>query len=44
LADWEQRFADEDVMFTPTQATAYGHVLNFRDPDDIALEVWAPAD
>jgi len=42
LSDWEQRFTDNDVVFTPTQAMPYGHVLNFKDPDDIALEIWAP--
>jgi glyoxylase I family protein len=42
LGSWEKRFADNGVDFTPTIDEAYGHVLNFRDPDNIALEVFAP--
>jgi catechol 2,3-dioxygenase-like lactoylglutathione lyase family enzyme len=41
LAEWERRFAELGVTYTPTQHEAYGHVLNFKDPDDIALEVYA---
>lgn len=44
LTDWERRFTEQDVVFTPTQVTPYGHVLNFKDPDDIALEIWVPPD
>lgn len=39
LSSWEQRFTELDVTFTPTQVTPYGHVLNFKDPDAIALEI-----
>jgi hypothetical protein len=42
LTGWEQRFADLGVTFTPTQSTPYGHVLNFKDPDLIALEITVP--
>jgi glyoxylase I family protein len=41
LSDWEYRFSELDVPFDPTQTTPYGHVLNFKDPDGIALEVYA---
>jgi hypothetical protein len=41
LSDWEDRFSELDVPFDPTQTTPYGHVLNFKDPDGIALEVYA---
>jgi glyoxylase I family protein len=44
LSDWEQRFTAQEVVFSPTQVTPYGHVLNFKDPDDIALEIWVPPD
>jgi glyoxylase I family protein len=41
LNGWEQRFAELGVTYTPTQDEAYGAVLNFKDPDGIALEVFA---
>jgi glyoxylase I family protein len=41
LAHWERRFVDLGVMYTPTQDMPYGHVLNFKDPDGIALEMFA---
>ena len=41
LADWERRFSDLGVSYDPTQQTPYGHVLNFKDPDGIALEIYA---
>jgi catechol-2,3-dioxygenase len=44
LPDWERRFAELDVTFVPTQNEPYGHVLNFKDPDGIALEIFAPPD
>lgn len=42
LSGWEKKFADLSVEFTPTQATPYGHILNFKDPDLIALEITVP--
>jgi glyoxylase I family protein len=42
LDAWEQKFRERGVEFTPTMDEDYGHVLNFRDPDNIALEVFAP--
>jgi len=41
LSDWEGRFVDLGVSYTPTQDMPYGHVLNFKDPDGIALELFA---
>jgi catechol-2,3-dioxygenase len=41
LSDWERRFVDLGVSYTPTQDMPYGHVLNFKDPDGIALELFA---
>jgi catechol 2,3-dioxygenase-like lactoylglutathione lyase family enzyme len=41
LSDWERRFVDLGVSYTPTQHMPYGHVLNFKDPDGIALELFA---
>ncbi len=43
--EWERRFVELGVSHDPTQQTPYGHVLNFKDPDGIALEIYAaPAD
>ncbi len=45
LREWERRFVELGVSHDPTQQTPYGHVLNFKDPDGIALEIYAaPAD
>jgi glyoxylase I family protein len=44
LMEWEERFKTSGVAFTPIQDTPLGHHLNFRDPDDIALEFQAPSD
>lgn len=41
LDDWERRFSELGVTYTPTQEEPYGAVLNFKDPDGIALEVFA---
>ena len=32
------------VTFTPTHHDPFGHFLNFKDPDGIALELYAPPD
>jgi catechol 2,3-dioxygenase-like lactoylglutathione lyase family enzyme len=42
LEAWEKKFDENGVVYTPTMDEAYGHVLNFKDPDNIALEVFAP--
>jgi glyoxylase I family protein len=41
LREWEQRFDELGLDYTPVQETPYGHVLNFKDPDGIALEIYA---
>jgi glyoxylase I family protein len=42
LEAWEKNFDEHGVPYTPTIDEQYGHVLNFKDPDNIALEVFAP--
>jgi glyoxylase I family protein len=44
VSDWEQRFVELGVRHDATQAVEYGHVLNFKDPDGIALEIFAAPD
>jgi catechol 2,3-dioxygenase-like lactoylglutathione lyase family enzyme len=41
VREWEQRLEQLGVAYTPTQETPYGWVLNFKDPDGIALEIYA---
>ena len=40
LEKWESTFEEKGVTYTPTIDTDYGHVLNFKDPDNIALELF----
>jgi catechol 2,3-dioxygenase-like lactoylglutathione lyase family enzyme len=42
LEDWERRFDEHGVVYTPTREAEFGWHLNFRDPDNIALEFYAP--
>ena len=42
LEEWERRFEEHDVVYTPIRDMEMGHHLNFRDPDGIALELSAP--
>jgi glyoxylase I family protein len=42
LVAWEQRFRAAGVVFTPIRDMDLGYHLNFRDPDGIALEFYAP--
>lgn len=45
LVEWEERLAEKGVTYTPILDVFYGNVLNFRDPDGIALELFvAPAE
>jgi glyoxylase I family protein len=44
LVAWQQRFDEMGVEYTPIQDKEFGHHLNFRDPDGIALEFNAPND
>jgi glyoxylase I family protein len=43
LVAWEQRFTDVGVPFTPIRDMPFGHHLNFRDPDNIPLELYVPS-
>ena len=42
LEEWERRFDDLGVVYTPIRDMEFGFHLNFRDPDNIALELSAP--
>ncbi|HZB18385.1 MAG TPA: VOC family protein [Blastococcus sp.] len=44
LVEWEDRFRAAGVVFTPIRDMPFGHHLNFRDPDGIALEFFVPND
>ena len=44
LVAWEQKFRRLGVTFTPIRDEPLGYHLNFRDPDDIALELSAPTE
>ena len=44
LENWERRFDEHGVTYTPIRDMEFGHHLNFRDPDNIALELSAPND
>ena len=40
LEVWQERFEKTGVTYTPIVDVPYGHVLNFKDPDNIALELF----
>ncbi len=42
LEEWERRFDQHGVHYTPIRDMEMGYHLNFRDPDGIALEFDAP--
>ena len=42
LEQWERRFDQYGVVYTPIRDMEMGHHLNFRDPVGIALEFDAP--
>lgn len=42
LEEWERRFDEHGVTYTPIRDMEFGSHLNFRDPDDIALELSSP--
>jgi glyoxylase I family protein len=44
LEEWERRFDEHGVTYTPIRDMELGYHLNFRDPDNIALELSAPND
>jgi glyoxylase I family protein len=41
LEEWERRFDEYGVVYTPIRDMEMGYHLNFRDPDGIALELSA---
>ena len=44
LEEGERVLAAHDVPYTPIRDMQFGHHLNFRDPDGIALELQAPSE
>jgi len=42
LEVWERPFDELGVTYTPIRDMEFGYHLNFRDPDNIALELSAP--
>ena len=42
LEEWQTRFDRLGVTYTPIRDMEFGSHLNFRDPDDIALELSSP--
>jgi len=42
LEEWERVFDEHGVEYTPIRDMEFGFHLNFRDPDGIALELFAP--
>lgn len=44
LVAWQRRFEAFGVPHSPIQVEDFGYHLNFRDPNDIALEFQAPSD
>jgi glyoxylase I family protein len=42
LVEWERRLEAYGVEYTPIRDMEFGHHLNFRDPDHIALELSTP--
>jgi len=41
LEEWERRFEEMGVPYTPIRDEPLAHILNFRDPDNIALDLCA---
>lgn len=44
LEEWARRFDELGVPYTPIRDMPFGHHLNFRDPDNIPLELHVPND
>jgi len=42
LEDWQSHFDSNGVTFSSIVDAPYGAVLSFKDPDNIALEAFAP--
>jgi glyoxylase I family protein len=41
LEKWQATFEEKGVTYSPVEDTDFGHHLNFKDPDNIALEMFA---
>ena len=41
LEKWAAVFEEKGITYSPIVDTEYGHVLSFKDPDNIALEMYA---
>jgi glyoxylase I family protein len=41
LEKWQAVFEEKGVTYTPLIDSEYGHHINFKDPDNIALELFA---
>ena len=41
LEKWQAHFEEKGVTFTPLIDSDYGHHINLKDPDNIALEMFA---
>ena len=41
LEKWQATLEEKGITYTPIIDLDYGHVLNFKDPDNIALEFFA---
>ena len=41
LEKWQTVFEEKGITYSPIVDTDYGHVLSFKDPDNIALELFA---
>ncbi len=42
LEEWVERFDAQGVPYTPIVESEFGWHLNFRDPDNVPLELFAP--
>jgi len=43
LEDWQARFQERGIEHSEIKPSALGSLITFRDPDNIQLEVYAPA-
>jgi catechol 2,3-dioxygenase-like lactoylglutathione lyase family enzyme len=41
LGEWERRFAEVGVTYSPSEEGPFGSALSFKDPDGVALELFA---
>ena len=42
LAAWEAELQRRSITYSPVKETPIGTLIAFRDPDNIALELWLP--